>query len=146
MEKVITSIFGNITKFFMLIFALGAVLGFVCSNGIFTVNYNPDNAKETLLKAKDNFKRNGKALTSSFNHENSGRIERPNRPAKQEETPQTKWDFEVYKVKTGETLYDIGKNYDVHWKVLARINHIRNPENLLPNEKIYIPVKQIVYN
>ncbi len=146
MEKVITSIFGNITRFFALIFLLGAALGFVCSNGIFTVNYNPDNAKNTFQKATDNFKRNGQALASSFNSANGESNEKMNNPSRQTNSPLTKWDFEVHKVTPGETLYDIGKAHDVHWKALARINHIRNPENLLPNEKIYVPVKKIVYN
>lgn len=146
MEKVITSIIGNITKFFGLIFVFGIALGIMCSNGILTVRYSSQNAKEALLKASDNFNRNKQALASSFNHENGGKIDRTDNPSRQPKNSRTKWDFEVHKVNPGETLYDIGATYNVHWKVLARINHVRNPENLLPDEKIYVPVKKVVYN
>ena len=42
-------------------------------------------------------------------------------------------------VKPGENLYRIGKAYDVPFEELARINRIRDPDQIRVGQRIYIP-------
>lgn len=42
-------------------------------------------------------------------------------------------------VKGGENLFRIGKAYDVSYRVLARINRIRDPHRIRVGERIFVP-------
>ncbi|MFT9487061.1 MAG: 5'-nucleotidase C-terminal domain-containing protein [Tepidibacillus sp.] len=59
---------------------------------------------------------------------------------KQIEKTKTKADL-VYIVKKGDTLYHIGKKHGIDWKILAKYNHLTNPNLILIGQKILIPQK-----
>jgi len=42
-------------------------------------------------------------------------------------------------VHRGETLYRIGKTYGVDSRRIARVNHVRDPQNLQVGQRLYIP-------
>jgi murein DD-endopeptidase MepM/ murein hydrolase activator NlpD len=53
----------------------------------------------------------------------------------------------VYYLKKGDTLYRLSQQYFVSLAELSAINHIRNPNRLAVNTKIYIPpVNYAIYN
>lgn len=56
--------------------------------------------------------------------------EQPNRP--------------VHYVQPGETLSGIGLRYQVPWQVLARFNHLENPNVIHPGEAIRIPKRYVI--
>lgn len=55
----------------------------------------------------------------------------------QPSTPQAK--ETVYTVKSGDTLFQIGKKHNVYWMTLATFNNLKNPNLILVGEKIRIP-------
>ncbi|MDX9697740.1 MAG: LysM domain-containing protein [Bacteroidales bacterium] len=44
-----------------------------------------------------------------------------------------------YIVQKGDTLWAIGKKYNIDWEYLAKFNHLDNPHLIYPNDKILIP-------
>lgn len=44
-----------------------------------------------------------------------------------------------YRVKTGDTFQSIGSRYGVSWELVAAMNNISAPYDLLPGQQIYIP-------
>ena len=42
-------------------------------------------------------------------------------------------------IKQGEDVQSIGNNYDVSWKLVARVNKLKAPYTLKPGEKLLIP-------
>ncbi|WP_337995056.1 5'-nucleotidase C-terminal domain-containing protein [Paenibacillus thermotolerans] len=47
----------------------------------------------------------------------------------------------VYVVKPGDTLYRIGLKYGVSWQSIAKLNKLKNPNLIYPNQKLIIPAK-----
>ena len=45
-----------------------------------------------------------------------------------------------YIVQKGDTLWQIGKWYGVHWTELAIYNHLSNPHLIYPGDEILIPM------
>jgi lipoprotein NlpD len=43
-----------------------------------------------------------------------------------------------YTVRAGDTLYSIGRRFGIHYKTLARNNHIRYPYTIYKGQKIYL--------
>jgi LysM repeat protein len=50
---------------------------------------------------------------------------------------------DVHTVKSGDTLYTISQNYNVHIGLLMRVNRIINPYNLRIGTKLCIPVPAV---
>lgn len=48
----------------------------------------------------------------------------------------------TYVVQQGETLNEIAKKSGVDWKVVAKLNNLKPPYELTPNQKILIPPKK----
>lgn len=48
-------------------------------------------------------------------------------------------DSNVYEVKSGDTLYSIGKKYNMLWTVIAKINNLDENSRLVIGQKITIP-------
>lgn len=46
-----------------------------------------------------------------------------------------------YTVKSGDTLWDIGKKYNVDWKIIAHENEIQNPDLIYPGQVFIIHSK-----
>ncbi|RRO17096.1 LysM domain-containing protein [Saccharopolyspora rhizosphaerae] len=46
---------------------------------------------------------------------------------------------EVYTVRRGDTLSEIGERHRVKWEELAYYNHITDPDVIRPGQKICIP-------
>ncbi|MCC7197743.1 LysM peptidoglycan-binding domain-containing protein [Candidatus Peregrinibacteria bacterium] len=46
---------------------------------------------------------------------------------------------DVYTVKTGDTIMNIAKSKNIHWKTLTKINKLKAPYEVSPNQKILIP-------
>lgn len=44
----------------------------------------------------------------------------------------------TYIVKTGDTLYSIGKRFDMNFKVLAKRNRVRRPYSIFVGQRLYI--------
>lgn len=52
-----------------------------------------------------------------------------------------KQSFTEYKVKGGDTLFSISKDYNIEWTVLATLNNLEAPFALKVNQTIKIPNK-----
>lgn len=51
--------------------------------------------------------------------------------------------FQTYRVKSGESLYEIGKRYDVSANDLALLNGIDVEDYIYPNQELMIPRKGV---
>lgn len=47
--------------------------------------------------------------------------------------------FNIYKVEKGDTLYGIGKKYNVNPKLLSALNGIDENEYIYPNQELMVP-------
>ena len=58
-----------------------------------------------------------------------------------EDQPQTQTNsgFIEYKVKPGDTIFNIGQAYNINWTTLATINGLDSPFNLKPGQILKIP-------
>lgn len=151
MDKLIS----NISRFFFYIFilsiALGALFGFVCSNGILTVNYNPDNARRAIQRTSENAVKNGVAFVESFkpnaqNHEIDGIYYIVNSNSNSNFDSNPFYALIIHKIQIGETLYEIGSKYNINWKVIMKLNRLSNPNSLKPGDEILIPVRRNLEN
>jgi murein DD-endopeptidase MepM/ murein hydrolase activator NlpD len=53
--------------------------------------------------------------------------------------PLPKGSYRLYRVKRGDTLVRIARNYGVSWKRLARMNNLKRPYTLYPGEYLKVP-------
>ena len=140
------NILSNIARFFFIIIILSLILGLclgaLCSSGMVTIAIHPAKTKEALRNASTNLRKNYKAFFDALNSKNRESISNDiEYSGKQEQESKFSHPTFTYKVKKGETLYDIGLKYGVHWKALMRINKITDPDNLHPNDKLIIPLR-----
>lgn len=49
----------------------------------------------------------------------------------------------AYVVQQGDTLWQIGEWYGVHWTTLAKFNNLKNPHLIYPGDEILIPGDEI---
>lgn len=55
--------------------------------------------------------------------------------------------FDVYKVKKGDSIYSIARDYGVDYKDLLSINGLKEGEYIYPEQEILIPKRNIgIYN
>lgn len=47
--------------------------------------------------------------------------------------------FIEYKVKTGDTIFNIGQNYKISWTTIATLNGLTSPFTLKPGQTLKIP-------
>ncbi|MCL5775370.1 MAG: LysM peptidoglycan-binding domain-containing protein [Patescibacteria group bacterium] len=47
--------------------------------------------------------------------------------------------FEEYKVKKGDTLFNISQEFNIHWMTIATLNNLKSPFSLKPGQTIKIP-------
>ncbi|MFK4472445.1 5'-nucleotidase/UDP-sugar diphosphatase [Paenibacillus sp. RC73] len=45
----------------------------------------------------------------------------------------------VYIVKSGDTLYDISRQYGITWQQLQKLNKLKNPHRIYPGQKLDLP-------
>ena len=45
----------------------------------------------------------------------------------------------LYKIKPGDTLSRIGKRYGIHYRVIAEVNEIKNPDKIIAGKVLVIP-------
>ena len=140
MEKFLSNVWRLF--FIIIVFSLlfGLTVGFLCSSGMLTIDYHPEVTKRVFKKGVNNFNKNSKAMMESLRSQDqvieSNQDENfKNRELRSKSVRPT---F-IYEVQHGETLYDIGRKYGVHWKVIKRINKIQNPNQLHPNDELIIP-------
>jgi hypothetical protein len=48
-------------------------------------------------------------------------------------------EFEEYKVKTGDTLFNISQKFNINWTTLATLNNLKSPFSLKPGQTLQIP-------
>lgn len=53
--------------------------------------------------------------------------------------------YTYYVIKTGDTLYKIGKEYDLNPKLIAELNGLKYDEYIYPNQTIVLPKKGVQY-
>jgi hypothetical protein len=51
--------------------------------------------------------------------------------------------WQSHKVKKGETIQTLADSRDVSWKKLARINRLKAPYALSPEDTVYLPRKKV---
>lgn len=72
--------------------------------------------------------------------DSSALIVAPQKKIPQKNTPPQRRSGEIiHIVKSGENLYRIGLQYHVRHEVIALRNHIKNPTEIRPGQKLYIP-------
>lgn len=54
-------------------------------------------------------------------------------------TPQKELQYLEYKVKKGDTLFNLSQDYEVNWMTLATLNNLKSPFSLKPGQTIKIP-------
>lgn len=59
-------------------------------------------------------------------------------PSAQAKQPEGQQPREVYIVKSGDTLWAIGRTYQIPWQKLAEINQLQNPHLIFPGQRIII--------
>jgi LysM repeat protein len=47
--------------------------------------------------------------------------------------------YEEYKVKKGDTLFNISQRFNIHWMTIATLNNLKSPFSLKPGQSIKIP-------
>ena len=52
--------------------------------------------------------------------------------------------FTYYTIKKGDNLYQIAKDYDVNYNVLAKINGLNPNDYIYPNQIIIVPKQDII--
>ncbi len=53
--------------------------------------------------------------------------------------------FEYYKIKKGDTLYDIARRYNINPDLLASLNGLNNSDYIYPEQTILIPKSNYSY-
>ena len=53
--------------------------------------------------------------------------------------------YDVYKIKKGDTLYQISKKYNVNTKLLAELNGLNLDDYIYPDQELLIPKKDVSY-
>jgi LysM repeat protein len=53
--------------------------------------------------------------------------------------PQTELQYLEYKIKKGDTLFNLSQEYSVNWMTLATLNNLKSPFSLKPGQTIKIP-------
>src|SRR5574344_2937452 len=53
--------------------------------------------------------------------------------------------YTLYKIKKGDSLYKISKEFDVNTKLLAELNGLNVDDYIYPDQTILIPKKQVSY-
>ncbi len=48
-------------------------------------------------------------------------------------------EFQEYKVKTGDTLFNISQKFNINWTTLATLNNLKSPFSLKPGQTLQIP-------
>ena len=154
MVKIIVKPFRFIFKMVMISFMIGLIIGFVCSKEIVTINFHPDkidspsniknnfnDIKDIINNVKDIFNdANFSTVVSSSSNLNNWGKKINNAKLVSESTASknhTPTFFHI--VKYGETLISIGRRYKVHYKVIMKINDIKNPNELKKNDQLIIP-------
>lgn len=59
--------------------------------------------------------------------------------AEDQEQSQTNSGFTEYKVKAGDTIFNIGQAYKINWTTLATLNGLTSPFTLKPGQTLKIP-------
>lgn len=54
-------------------------------------------------------------------------------------TPSSEELFQEYTIKTGDTVFSIGQNFNVDWSVIATLNDLKPPFALKPGQTLKIP-------
>ena len=52
---------------------------------------------------------------------------------------QTELEYLEYKIKKGDTLFNLSQEYKVSWTTLATLNNLKSPFSLKPGQTIKIP-------
>lgn len=58
-----------------------------------------------------------------------------------EQQPPQKVEYETYKVKKGDTLFNLSQKYNVSWQTLAELNNLAEPYVLKIGQELKIPKK-----
>ena len=96
-----------------------SIVAVIISVGLFYVNQ--DNVKSTSK------------LTKISNTQES--------PARSSPATENAISNELYEVKQGDTLFSIGKKYNMLWTVIAKINNLDENSRLIIGQKIVIPTE-----
>lgn len=48
-------------------------------------------------------------------------------------------EFDTYKVKKGDTLFNIAQNFQISWTTLATLNNIQSPFSVTPGQELKVP-------
>jgi hypothetical protein len=59
--------------------------------------------------------------------------------AEDQQQAQTNSGFIEYKVKTGDTIFNIGQTYKISWTTIATLNGLSSPFTLKPGQVLKIP-------
>lgn len=59
--------------------------------------------------------------------------------ATDDKTSATELNYLEYKIKKGDTLFNLSQEYKVNWMTLATLNNLKSPFSLKPGQTIKIP-------